>query len=108
MVAFTKKEKNRDSEEFDTGIKTYYEKAFEAAVRANLLFQDECAQTAWDEKDVITPAGKLKAVIDQDEYFWVAEEYGADCWKNADFINCYQKYRGQSFLGPVSKEIFSA
>ena len=46
----------------DEGVRDYWSMAVEAALYANLYFQDDLSQTAWDEKDVITGAGRLVAV----------------------------------------------
>lgn len=85
-------------EQKDEGAVQYWEQAVGAALRANTLFQDDCAQTAWNEKDADTPFGRLSLVIDMDEALWLDNEYGPEWRRDRDFIKCYQKYRGQSFL----------
>ena len=60
----------------DEGVRDYWAMAVEAAIHANLYFQNDLTQTAWDEKDVVTGAGRLAAVFDQDEYEWLETQYG--------------------------------
>ncbi len=89
-------------EQRDEGAVDYYKMAFEAALKASVLFQDDLSQTAWDEKDVITPAGRLVAVFDADEYLWLEDQYGTGICRNREFVLDYRRLRNQDFLATPS------
>jgi hypothetical protein len=89
-------------EQKDEGAVDYWAMAVEAALYANLYFQDDLSQTAWDEKDIITGAGRLVAVFDQDEYFWLEEQYGKGICLNKEFVKDYRRLRNQDFLAEPS------
>ena len=75
------------------GARDYWSMAVEAALYANLYFQDDLSQTAWDEKDVVTGAGRLVAVFDQDEYEWLEAQYGKGICLNKEFVSPPTKSR---------------
>tara|TARA_R110000851_G_C13080872_1_gene565753 strand:+ start:2419 stop:2724 length:306 start_codon:yes stop_codon:yes gene_type:complete len=89
-------------EQKDEGARDYYKMAFEASVKASVLFQEDVTKTAWNEKDVITPAGRLVAVFDADEYHWLEDQYGAGICRNREFVLDYRKFRNQDFLAVPS------
>lgn len=94
--------KELTQEQKDEGAIDYWAMAYEAALLANIYFQDDLSQTAWDEKDLVTPAGKLIAVFDQDEYLWLEEQYGKGICLNREFVLDYRRLRNQAFLAMPS------
>ena len=94
------------NEQMDEGSTQYWDKAVEAALRANLYFQDSLSEDAYHNQ-YHPHLGRLVAEFDADEYHWLVNEYGEDCMRNRDFIMCYQKHRNQAFLAEPSKENFS-
>jgi len=86
----------------DEGVRDYWSMAVEAALYANLYFQEDLTQTAWDEKDVVTGAGRLVAVFDQDEYEWLEAQYGKGICLNKEFVMDYRRLRQQDFLATPS------
>lgn len=93
-------------EQMDEGAVNYWDKATEAAIRANLLFQDNLSEDAYHNPE--HPVfGSLVAEFDADEYMWLVNEYGEECMRSRDFIMCYQRHRNQAFLATPSKENFS-
>ena len=94
--------KELTEEQKDEGARDYWSMAVEAALYANLYFQDDLSQTAWDEKDIVTGAGRLVAVFDQDEYEWLEAQYGKGICLNKEFVMYYRKARHQDFLATPS------
>ena len=94
--------KELTEEQKDEGARDYWSMAVEAALYANLYFQDDLSQTAWDEKDVVTGAGRLVAVFDQDEYLWLESQYGKGICLNKEFVMDYRRLRNQNFLATPS------
>jgi hypothetical protein len=94
--------KELTQEQKDEGVVDYWAMAVEAAIQANLLFQEDVTQTAWDEKDVITGAGRLVAVFDADEYHWLEMQYGEGICRNREFVKDYRRLRNQDFLAEPS------
>lgn len=98
--------KTLSEEQIDEGAIDYWGKAVEAALRANLYFQDDLSADAY-QNQYHPKLGRLVAEFDADEYAWLVNEYGEDCMRNRDFIMCYQKHRNQAFLAEPSRENFS-
>lgn len=90
----------------DEGATQYWDKAVEAAIRANLQFQTELSADAYYNREH-PKFGSMVAEFDADEYHWLVAEYGEDCMRNRDFLMSYQRHRNQTFLAEPSRENFS-
>ena len=88
-------------EQADEGAKQVHELGVEAALRAATMFQWEINADAYSLKDVETGAGRLVAEFDYDEYIWLKLEYPG-CMESKEFIEDYQRLRGQTFLAKPS------
>ena len=106
MDIITNKRKELTEDEIQQGVRDYWGLAVEAALRANLYFQEELSADAYHNQE--HPVfGRLVAEFDADEYEWLVEQYGQECMRNRDFLMCYRKHRNQAFLAEPSKENFS-
>jgi len=90
-------------EQADEGAKQVHELGVEAALKAATMFQWEVNADAYSLKDVETGAGRLVAEFDYDEYIWLKLEYPG-CMESKEFIEDYQRLRGQTFLAKPSSE----
>ena len=88
-------------EQADEGAKQVHELGVEAALKAATMFQWEVNADAYSLKDVETGAGRLVAEFDYDEYIWLKLEYPG-CMESKEFIEDYQRLRGQTFLAAPS------
>lgn len=98
-----KQGRRKSSEEaFDAGVRQWYQNEFEQAKAERAKREALLNKDAYQQKDKKTPMGNLVAEVDMAEYLWCQRQYGQDCWKDADFIRKYKKYRGQGFLKDFS------
>ena len=95
--------RRRNEEEFDHGVRQWWQSAFEQAKHEREQREKVLAKDAYDHKDKKSPVGNLVAEVDMAEYLWCQEQYGSECWKDPDFINFYRKARDQNFLPGLSK-----
>lgn len=93
-------------EQMDEGAVTYWNKAVEAAIRANLQFQSVLSADAYYNQKH-PEYGNLVAEFDADEYAWLVAEYGQDCMRSRDFLMSYQRHRNQTFLAEPSRLNFN-
>tara|TARA_R110000782_G_scaffold218500_3_gene305898 strand:+ start:1547 stop:1918 length:372 start_codon:yes stop_codon:yes gene_type:complete len=90
-------------EQADEGATQVHELGVAAAIRAATMFQWEVNADAYSLKDIETGAGRLVAEFDYDEYIWLKLEYPG-CMESKEFIEDYQRLRGQTFLAKPSSE----
>lgn len=93
-------------EQADEGAIAVHKKGVEAALRAACLFQWQVNKEAYDLKDSGGDDMRLLAVFDADEYEWLKMEYPG-CMQSKEFIEDYQRLKGQSFLAKPSSEFES-
>lgn len=90
-------------EQADEGAVQIHKKGVEAALRAASLFAWEVNAEAYDLKDSGGKDMRLLAVFDADEYYWLKMEYPG-CMESKEFIEDYQRLKGQTFLAKPSSD----
>lgn len=104
MVAFTKPERKVDEEAFNDGIQEWWNGVFDRA-RVHMDYElRECAKEAYDVSQHRKGDLRLRACLPTKLAVWLDAQYGEGWRTDRDFIKCYQKYMGQTFLGDPSSE----
>jgi len=100
MVAFIQKEKelNVDGDEFNFGIQQYWNNLFDEAKKHMEYELAECAKDAYDINAQTKGDMRLLCSMPVRLAAWLDAQYGEDWRTDRDFIKCYQRYMGQTFL----------
>lgn len=104
MVAIIQPERKHDEDEFNAGIQSWWNQVFEEA-RQHMDYElRECAKEAYDVSQHRKGDMQLLCVIPMRLAVWLDAQYGEDWRNDKDFIHCYRKYMGQTFLPEPSAE----